>query len=707
MAQQMPFYGTIPNIAQAYQNDPRTKLAQSAMALGTSTAPVAQGGWAVTDGLARAAQAIAGAFMTKAQDKKFGQREQQYVSDMANAAGMASAAQPSMPAAVNPAPVNPGMGAAASALGGMPAPMQTVDPNLAISGGAGANAMASGSPAPSVGARPSPGLPAPSTTPASSGLSPLDLYRRGIRPIEGGTDPKTGAFRTSPKGAVGPGQVMPGTGPEAAALAGLPWDEKRFRSDTQYNDALGAAYYAKQFKDFGDPVIAAAAYNAGPGRVRRALRRAGGGDYTQFLPQETKDYVVNFASATGLDGGFDARDGVSTGSGFTPNPSAGVVAPQMEAVPERAPAPSAVAPAAPQRPAEVATNRIPMAQALLASGNPDLMAIAQTYLDKGLDEQNAARTLASQQEFAQGQTGYGANLADWQNARSDNRQAQNLAARDAEGRNFDRESRYSSQQFQAGQAAEDRGFRTSEREATQRYGTSEREASQAYGTSERIGTQEFTASENAKNRENRVDVATQRSQQRNAYLNSPTGIKAREKAGTEIDGNNVAISKYERFLDLNAKESTGGATGMALATPGIGSLYAFGNSNLAELETLSKDTTLANLGGSLGTAISDGDRKFISEANVSTRNPYTTNKNIARARIGALRRKNDYLQEQVMAEAEGRGSEFVREWSQFAKSTPIVQYDARGNAQAVDKPLTFSEWRASRPKYDANGKKVN
>jgi len=81
-------FGTIPNITQAYQNDPRTKIAQQLLQAGSSTAPVAGGGWAVTDGLARAAQAITGAFMSKAQEKKFAEREQEYTKEMAAAAAL-------------------------------------------------------------------------------------------------------------------------------------------------------------------------------------------------------------------------------------------------------------------------------------------------------------------------------------------------------------------------------------------------------------------------------------------------------------------------------------------------------------------------------------------------------------------------------------------------------------------------------------------
>lgn len=80
---------------------------------------------------------------------------------------------------------------------------------------------------------------------------------------------------TSSKGAIGVAQVMPTTGPEAAKLAGLPWDEQRFKTDAQYNQALGRAYFNKQLQDFGGNLAYAyAAYNAGPGALREALKKA-------------------------------------------------------------------------------------------------------------------------------------------------------------------------------------------------------------------------------------------------------------------------------------------------------------------------------------------------------------------------------------------------------------------------------------------------
>jgi len=115
---------------------------------------------------------------------------------------------------------------------------------------------------------------------------------------------RTGAVIRSQKGAVGAAQVMPGTGPEAAALAGEKWDPVRFENDRDYNVKLGRAYFENMKRIFGSTDLAVAAYNAGPGRVKDALQKAAatGRSYFEFLPRETQDYlqaVVGRAAAAG------------------------------------------------------------------------------------------------------------------------------------------------------------------------------------------------------------------------------------------------------------------------------------------------------------------------------------------------------------------------------------------------------------------------
>jgi hypothetical protein len=139
------------------------------------------------------------------------------------------------------------------------------------------------------------------------GVRPADdVFERGILGAESGHRQFDEEGRTlrSPKGAAGIAQVMPGTAPEAAKLAGLPFDEQRYLTDPDYNAALGRAYYNKQLETFGSKDKAAAAYNAGPGALQKALARAEreGGDYLSYLPAETRAYVPKVLGLAGARG---------------------------------------------------------------------------------------------------------------------------------------------------------------------------------------------------------------------------------------------------------------------------------------------------------------------------------------------------------------------------------------------------------------------
>jgi len=123
-----------------------------------------------------------------------------------------------------------------------------------------------------------------------------DMFNQGIIPIEsrGQQFDAQGQPLRSRAGATGIAQVMPSTGPEAARLAGLEWDQNRFERDPEYNRDLGLAYFTHQLRQHGDPLRAAAAYNAGPSRLQGALD--GGEDYFSRLPTETQDYLRRFAA---------------------------------------------------------------------------------------------------------------------------------------------------------------------------------------------------------------------------------------------------------------------------------------------------------------------------------------------------------------------------------------------------------------------------
>lgn len=137
------------------------------------------------------------------------------------------------------------------------------------------------------------------------GVSP-DLIRRVMRQESGGQ-----AGAVSPAGASGLMQVMPGTYRAMAQRYGLGAD----RFDPSNNINAGTAYLGQMLRQFQDPRLALAAYNAGPGRVSRAL--ASGPDWMAALPSETQNYVRALTGAGGGGGGAavarPAPDGADPG----------------------------------------------------------------------------------------------------------------------------------------------------------------------------------------------------------------------------------------------------------------------------------------------------------------------------------------------------------------------------------------------------------
>jgi soluble lytic murein transglycosylase len=79
-------------------------------------------------------------------------------------------------------------------------------------------------------------------------------------------------------------------------LAGLPFDEHRYRNDRDYNLALGSAYLEAKIKEFGgDEEKGIAAYNTGAANVRKAMQTAAKygapHKWLDHLSEETRKYV--------------------------------------------------------------------------------------------------------------------------------------------------------------------------------------------------------------------------------------------------------------------------------------------------------------------------------------------------------------------------------------------------------------------------------
>ena len=149
----------------------------------------------------------------------------------------------------------------------------------------------------------------PATPTVSGPVSPNDTYQRMIQAESGGRqfNPQGGVL-TSPKGALGAGQVMPATAMQPgygvtnifdmAQQRGMPVaqrDEataKQLLGNEQLNREFGQNYFnAMQQRFPQDPNAAVAAYNAGPGRVGQNMQANAGQLNTAQLPDETQAYI--------------------------------------------------------------------------------------------------------------------------------------------------------------------------------------------------------------------------------------------------------------------------------------------------------------------------------------------------------------------------------------------------------------------------------
>ena len=95
-------------------------------------------------------------------------------------------------------------------------------------------------------------------------------------------------------GARGLMQLMPDTARQLAKGRGLPSGDDML-VDPAANLALGSAYLATLMKEFGEPRLAVAAYNAGPARVREWWKGRASDDvevWVELIPfDETRFFV--------------------------------------------------------------------------------------------------------------------------------------------------------------------------------------------------------------------------------------------------------------------------------------------------------------------------------------------------------------------------------------------------------------------------------
>ena len=109
-------------------------------------------------------------------------------------------------------------------------------------------------------------------------------------------------------GARGMMQLLPGTAKQVSKSLSIPYSRAKLTIDPNYNIRLGQAYLAQMLDRFaGSPPLALAAYNAGPHRVDRWLKKYGDPrtaaidmiNWIESIPfHETRNYVQRVSEAT-------------------------------------------------------------------------------------------------------------------------------------------------------------------------------------------------------------------------------------------------------------------------------------------------------------------------------------------------------------------------------------------------------------------------
>lgn len=646
----MPSPPVIQQIAQAYQNDPRTKLAQVAMQTGSSGSPVAQGGWGYADGLARVLQGGLGGYIDHKQQKKYQKDENDLLAIRAKrAADLAGA--PAIPAAQMaasfgaPPPVSPDPAMAPMPQTGMapPSPQQGMAP-----------------PAPSQGPMSGPMPPQQSPQGAAAPFAPM---QPSAPPMSAAQAPQEAPLAwLDPLGGVG--RPTSGFGPRNAPTKG---------ASTMHNGIDLAA-------PAGTPVAAAS-----DGKVIRAWSDPKGGNSVLIRHPDGKvtgyahlnDIAVQRGEPVkaGQPIGTVGRTGTATGDNlhFTvrdasgkridprsipfgePQASSSASSPPSVAAASLPPAPAPVErPIAPQAQAATRSRTLDLAGRMASDGSRYESDDAQKLLERGLESQTGLDESAAERAQRIGEMGYSSDLAGFNQARGQDRGAAYDARSQATARQGQIEDREDNQSFNSTEAGRERAFRASEsalaRDASYKENLMKIEAAKG------------TADEKAERK-------------KDAFMQTGHGTKAFQDAGAKIQANNAVLANLAEFSRVAKGKRTGGVVGMAFPALGI-----VNDTKWQQMDAISAELT-RNLAKQLTGAISDKDVIFLQKSVPSLMRGSTANEGIIRRIEQITKRANQYQEAQWNALAAGDPT-FITDWSKYNGEVP------------VNSDITYGTWKS-------------
>lgn len=674
----------IPQIAQAYQNDPRTKLAMQTLQNGTSTEATPGYGYGVPTGLARMISAIGGALMAKNAAKNYKGEEQQYMTDFNAARKIATAmGGGQQPQAGNTATPPPQAFA--------PQP-QGQDPRQAVQQFAGAqppfNPMMSG----------------------QQGIAPGDQQSQLLQQVMGqqlpfGRTPATNAARgadsrgyTSYKS-----PIYDEAEAKASAATGVPQELIRAirtygeRSNANQVSSAGArGVYQfipatrKLFKErygvdaWAGPeqgAMAAALHlkqslEANKGDRAAAIGEYIGGPNRENWGKVTRAYVARVQR--GMGGPMGTEGGANQGPVMQPD---AVVRNPEDFVTASLP-PEYQEPGKPTAEGPTQSYRMRMANAMLDTSNPYMFADGQKMLDQGMGEQMSADEAAAVRRQ---------NLTDAQYSARLNRWGQSASARENDA--------YNARQNQRGFGSnlgiqhDSQNYRTIEREDSQAHDVAQTEQNFRNTWNLNSQQQEFqrsmaktqfeyrTALQRQQIEGKQLTEAEKRAGRQVEFFNTPQGRNFYAQATQQAGDADAVLAQIDQFEQMNASQGTGG---ILLNTPIAGAIRRWMDGDLQAMDAITQDMSI-KLSSALKGAISDKEGARIIAAIPSIYNKQGANTaTIARIRA-ALQRGQERRQAELEALAAGGvqgGIKFNDQWNKYINSTP------------VESNITFAQWQA-------------